>query len=498
MKSDSTIHLVACAAEYRGVEDIAVPPLGCLYVGGALRQAGYRVQLHHIVSTEAEATVARILAADPAWVGFSLLTGTPVATAARISRQLKVENRSIPIVWGGVHPSLAANHCLQQSFVDFVVRGEGEQTARDLAAALAAGATDFSSVDGLSWKTAAGGIRDNRDRAFARDIDEFIQDWSLVDPRRYTRSALDGSRYISFITSRGCPHNCAFCYNLVFNKRRWRAHSSEYVIDTVKRIQAVTGVDRLVFNDDNFMVNEERAFEILENLQKIGVRATWLEVRLDRFTDELLERLKSLGVTNLFVGWESGVDTTLDRIAKGFNRELILSAIRIAARQGMELDASAIVGFPFETEADWRATVQTALEMDRLHPGHIKFNIGVYVPYPGTPLAEEALKAGFRFPERAEDWALFDILKGSMRLPWVRPDQIQMLNRADRYARMLYLGGGGGWLSRRVRGLFARIARWRLENFRFAIPVESYLYDWVVTLYVAAKARSVNRNTVGS
>jgi radical SAM superfamily enzyme YgiQ (UPF0313 family) len=364
------------------------------------------------------------------------------------------------------------------------VRGEGEQTAVDLAAAISVGSTDFSKIEGLSWKAPDGGIHHNPDRAFSRNIDAFVQDWSLVDPCRYTRSALDGGRYISLITSRGCPHHCAFCYNLVFNKRRWRAHSPEYVLNVVRHLKSLTEVDRLVFNDDNFMVNEERAFKLLEELKKIGVRVTWLEVRLDRFSDELLSRLKSLGVTNIFVGWESGVDATLERISKGFDRELIIRATKTAARQGIELDASAIVGFPFETESDWRATVQTALEMDRLHPGRIKFNIGVYVPYPGTPLAEEAIKSGFRFPDRSEDWAKFDILKGSMSLPWIRPDQIKMLNRADRYARMLYLGGGGGGLSRLVRGWFASMARWRLKHFEFGFPIESYFYDWVVALYV--------------
>jgi len=480
---NKSIHLVSIAAEYRSVEDIAFPPAGCLYVGGALKQAGFKVTVHHILSKEIDATVSTIIEADPMLVGFSILSGSPVTHSAIASRMIKELAKNIPIVWGGVHPSLMPDECLQEESVDFVVRGEGEVIAVELAECLVTGRDGLHEIDGLSWKNEFS-CHHNSDSHLIQDLDQFHQDWSLVDPKRYVRTALDGSAYTSFITSRGCPFKCAFCYNIVFNRRRWRDHSKKFVIDEVRKLKELTGISRLVFNDDNFMVDEERAFGILEGLQEIGVQATWVEIRLDRFTDDLLNRLSNLGVLNIFVGWESGSDETLDRISKGFNRDLIRQAFAMAAKHGLEIDASAIVGFPFEKEQDWLQTVAMVSEIERINPGRNKFNIGVYVPYPGTPLITEALTKGFRFPENILDWEHFDILKGKMKLPWMTPEQVTRISRIDRYAKMLYLGGGGSGPVRMVRKILAFFARKRIEMRYFSFPWEAVLYDFLVRLYM--------------
>ena len=487
-----SIHLINFAAQYRGVEDNTTPPFGCLYVGGQLRQAGYAVTVHHIGSEVLEATVEAIYASpQPLFVGLSVLTGSPVAMSAKLSRALKDRLPNLSIVWGGVHPSLAPDSCLAEMSVNFVVRGEGEITTVELADQLASGTNHPERIAGLSWKDVSGTIHHNDDRPMHKGIDDFRVDWTLVDPRRYVKTALDGSPYISFIASRGCPFKCGFCYNLAFNKRRWRGHSPERVIKDLQELRDATGVARVTFYDDNFMVNERWAFQILKGLRHLGMKAIWIEVRLDRFTDDLLSLLSHYGVRTIFVGWESGSDRTLARIEKGFNRELVLKAFKLAAKHGLEIDASAIVGFPFEQIEDWRSTISTALELDRIHPGKIKFNIGIYVPYPGTALLKEAWDKGFRFPADIDGWDDFDILNGRMRLPWLSKDQIREIMLVDRYAKMLYLGGGGSRLARLIRGFFARLARRRLRRFDFANPWEAALYDAMVRIYVRRKHRKV-------
>jgi anaerobic magnesium-protoporphyrin IX monomethyl ester cyclase len=491
MANNKQVHLVNVAAEYRGVEDTTTPPSGCLYVGGALKKAGYNVCVHHIVSSDVEETVAKIVASDPLFVGFSVLTGSPVVSSARISRLLKKHHPNIPIVWGGVHPSLTPDSCLCEPSIDYVIRGEGEITVVELAEALSHSMVPSLErpIDGLSWKLQHGGFHHGNDRALSANIDEFGQDWSLVDPKRYIKTALDGSQYFCAITSRGCPYKCAFCYNYAFNKRRWRGHTPEHVLNELVAIRDVTGVTRITFNDDNFMVDEKRAFQILEGMQHIGMTAAWIEVRLDRFTDDLLGRLKKIGVKTIFVGWESGSDRTLQRISKGFNRDLVLNAFSLAAKNQMEIDASAIVGFPFESEKDWLSTIDTAVELDAINPGRNKFNVGVYVPYPGTPLVEEAIKSGFRFPTDIMEWDCFDILKGKMKLPWMAPDQIKKMAIVDRYAKMLYLGGGGSNFVMFGRRFFANLARRRLKDHRFTFPWEALLYDFFVKVYLGHRRR---------
>mgnify|MGYP005845106711 FL=1 len=484
-----TVHLVCFAAEYRGIEDAAIPPAGILYVGDALKKAGFEVTVHHISSSSIRDCVKAIVKTDPLFVGFSVITGSPVVHSARMSRLLKQHAPDLPVVWGGIHPSLLPESCLGEESVDYVVKGEGEVTVQELACALHSGGS-VEAIRGLCWKDAGGQIHLNEDRPFMRNIDDFKQDWSLLNPLRYVRTGFDGRKYFSFITSRGCPHNCGFCYNLAFNRRRWRAHSVEFVIRQLSDIRRLTGIDCVAFNDDNFLANEERAFEILARLKNIGIEVSWLEVRLDGINDRVLGRLSQLGVRTLFIGWESGSNRTLKAIDKGFDTGLILRAFSLAAKYGFHIDASAIVGFPFETEADWQATIDMALQIDALNPGKNKFNIGVYVPYPGTPIAKMAIEKGFRFPENIMEYGAFDILKGEMRLPWITPSQVKRFSRVDRYAKLMYTGAGFNPLITLARRALAGIARLRLKSNLIGCPVEASIYDALVKAYLTARVSS--------
>lgn len=484
-----SVHLVCLAAEYRGIEDRSIPPSGCLYVGGALKETGFKVKVHHICSDQIEQTAKTIIASNPLFVGFSVITGSPVVHSARMSRFIKQHAPEIPVVWGGIHPSLLPESCLEEDSIDFVVKGEGEITVQELAKALHTN-TSVESIEGLGWKDGNGVFHLNPDRPFIRNIDEFRQDWSLLDPKHYVRTGFDGKKYFSFITSRGCPHNCGFCYNLVFNRRRWRAHSVEFVVDRIQELQELTGIDSVTFSDDNFLVNESRAFEILERLRQIGVNVSWLEVRLDGINERILGELSRLGVRTLFIGWESGSNHTLKAIDKGFDTSLILNGFRLTAKYGFQVDASAIVGFPFETEADWQATIDMAIRIDSLNPGLNKFNIGVYVPYPGTPIAKTAMEQGFRFPEDILAWGSFDIVKGQMKLPWLSPSQVNRFCKIDRYAKLLYTGSSGNPYTFRLRQLMAHVARFRLKSNMMRFPIEAHLYDFMVRAYLSSRMRS--------
>lgn len=483
------IDLVCFAAEYRGVEDITVPPAGCLYVGSALKKANYSVKIHHISSKQIEETVNEIILSKPLFIGFSVITGSPVVHSARMSRLIKGHSPESPIVWGGIHPSLIPESCLHEDSIDFVIRGEGEVTVVEFANQLIQ-KESIEQLPGLCWKDSNNKIHINPERAFIRDLDQSLQDWTLIDPLNYIRQGFDGTKYISLITSRGCPHNCGFCYNLIFNKRRWRAHSVEYVINTVKELKERTGINSVTFNDDNFLVNQTRGFAILEGLRQIGVRVSWLEVRLDKINDNILQRLSEYGVKTLFVGWESGSDSTLKQIDKGFNTSLIRDGFRLAAKYSFQIDASAIVGFPFENKKDWKKTVDMALQIDKLNPGRNKINIGVYVPYPGTPIAEIAKKKGFTFPENIMEWGSFDILRGEMKLPWISFSDVRRISLIDRYAKMLFTEGGKTGTTTTIRNIFACFARIRLKYDITAFPIEAFIYDRIVKFYLKRRMAS--------
>jgi len=462
-----TVHLVSIAAPFRmGMADMKRPPSALLYVGGFLKQHGFQVRVHHIGEAQIEAAAADILSdANVLFVGFSIITGVPVSSSHEASRIIKEKNPSIPVVWGGIHPSIMPEKCLQDSPVDYVVIGEGEHTVLELANFLLHGGTeDPRRINGLGFRSAAG-IVITPPRDFERDLDRFRQDWSLVDINNYVRD--DKSFY--FITSRGCPHNCGFCYNQQFNRRRWRAHSPEFVLRELRAIQQATCIRQVIFDDDNFFTDPRRGLEIIRRLKEIGIGCQWVEIRCDYISEPLVRELAAAGVEKLFIGWESGSPVTLARISKGIDRECIEGSFRIIGqRPSLQVDASAIIGFPWEKRKDVRQTIRLALKLFRLMPFRIQFNLGTYVPYPGSPILHETLPWRFSFPEAPDGWRGYDILNGQMTFPWAGSRRIRSYQRIDQYAKLLYMPPH----SSRKRYILVILAYLRLRLGVYALPFE--------------------------
>lgn len=472
------IHLVNIAPEFRGVEDFSRPPSGLLYIGNQLRKAGFEVRVHHIVARRmAETTKA--LAADPdaEWVGFSFFTGPPVARAAQMSKALKELRPDLKVCWGGVHPSSIPRECVALPYVDACVVGEGEETSVELAQAWKSGG-DLSGIQGLVWKRADGEVVSNPDRPIKKDLDRFAQDWSLVDPQRYVRYNRAGDRICCITTSRGCPYECGYCYVIDFHKRRWRYHSPDHVVDQMKWLKARTNITHVVFDDDEFFPLRERGFEILERLRREDIRCNWLETVLDYVDDTFLQRLVAADVETIFVGWESGSDRTHATLKTGLTRDMILEKFRLIAKHpSLSVDASAIVCFPDETDEDVQATIDTALEIYRIHP-NVQFNIGVYVPYPGTPMYQRAKEKGYVTPARPEDWESHDILAGTMHLPWLKPGVVEQVTMIDGYMKMLFQGRNQRPLQGFLRKLGGKMAEARLRARFFALPMDLAAHSW--------------------
>ena len=213
-------------------------PLGLLYVGSYLKNSGYDVTLEVIPSRSfkddcfADRKAKDIAKRDYLYVGFSVLTGPQTKFSAILSKKLKQFDGKLPIVWGGIHPSLMWEETLRESYVDIVAIGEGERTALQLADALAQN-TALAEVRGIGYK-ADGRLRFNQERELIDDLDEIKIDWSLVDIGKCLFEVPGrNSKGFIYLTSRGCPNDCSFCYNRSFNISRWRVYSNERAISDI-------------------------------------------------------------------------------------------------------------------------------------------------------------------------------------------------------------------------------------------------------------------------
>ncbi len=475
-----SIHLVSIAPPFReGFANMKRPPSGILYVGGFLKENGFPVVIHHILEKEIDKTVDRILTgAKPLFVGFSLMTGKQVSLSGQMSEKIKKQSPDITIVWGGIHPSLLPEECLVFPFVDYVIIGEGEKPSLGLARVLAGYDGSVANLKGVGYRENSLG-KINASQSFEKCLDSYRQDWSLVEVENYVRVSFEGNRGFSFITSRGCPHTCGFCYNQKFNERRWRSHSIEFVVNEILKIREQTGINAVSFDDDNFFTDRKRGVEIIRRLEKEGIECRWVDLRVDYVTEELMSQLSDIGVKSIFMGWESGSENTLQKIAKEFSPDLILEKTRILAKfNKITVDASAIVGFPWETAEDMEKTVQLAIRMFEENPFRMNFNIGLYIPYPGAPVTEEAERRGFEFPADCEGWSNFDILSGEMELPWLDARTIKKYHVVDKYFKLLYIFPFLKFPIKQAAYSAAILAYFRLKIGVFFIPWEIWMTDW--------------------
>jgi len=144
-------------------EEIRIP-LGLLTIATPLDIAGYKVK---IIDQRVEKYWKKILLdelkKEPICVGISSMTGPQIKYALEVSKLVK-QNSNIPVVWGGVHPSLLPEQTLKNDFVDIVVQGEGEETFYELVRAL----KDKSTLNGIKgiWYKEDGKLKRNPPRPF--------------------------------------------------------------------------------------------------------------------------------------------------------------------------------------------------------------------------------------------------------------------------------------------------------------------------------------------
>lgn len=382
-------------------ENSVNPPLGLLYVGDALKKAGHEVKVYHISEKDIYLYADEICKLNPLWVGFSVNTGWSMKASHEMSKTIK-RIKPIPIVWGNAHPSLVPEQCLCEEAIDYVVIGEGEITAVELSDALSK-KTDISSVKGIGFKNDEGQVIINERRELIQDLDQYEMDWSLIDMEKYVYSAPEFGmkRAFQFITSRGCPHNCSFCFNLRFNRRKWRAHSEEYVVSRILKLRKDLCLDGIRFWDDNFFTDKKRAFSILE---KIDLPYT-SEIRVDYINEEFVQRLSETRCRMVLLGFESGSDRILKLINKGTTSSQNMQALRMMNKhKDILIHPSFLVGLPTETAAEYQQTIDQFADMIQTQPNFWFVRLGSYVPYPGTDLYDMAVSNGFKAPSSIDGW----------------------------------------------------------------------------------------------
>lgn len=461
------------------------PPLGLLYVGDALRKAGYEIELFHITPKQVEESTKKIAEISPLFVGFSVFTGEAMRDCADMCREIK-RLSAVPIVWGGIHPSLLPEQCLSESYIDIVVMGEGEVTSVEVSKALE-GHGSLSEVLGIGYKT-DGEIRINPTRPFITDLDQYSLDWSLVDVQRYIKPFRGLDKVLPLVTSRGCTYRCAFCFNEKFNRRRWRSHSINFIVSHINELKEKYKLDGIIFYDDFFFAKRDRAFEILRRIKL----PYYAECRVELIDDEFVRLLAETGCNALLVGLESGSDRILKMVQKDSTVEDIYrAATALSKHPDICLLGSTIMAYPTETREEFDATLRMIARVFQIHP-NTDFTTGFYLPYPGVKLYDLAVKEGFSCPTKTEDWEMLDRWVDKLPITWNKVITSHETKAVREHITAM------AFLYRHKVPLWREFAGWRLVKGVYgAFNIDLHLINWLRRRQSLHRLRNLLTKTFG-
>ena len=426
-------------------------PLGLGYIAAFLERDGAKVAiLDNSIEELGPAEFKRkVLELRPFIVGISV-TSSSHNTAVELARLVKEADGSILVAAGGSHASALPLKILENPDVDFVVRGEGEETSRELLEALKEG-KDLGAVKGLVFR-AGGGIVETPERPPIQDMDALpfpahhlmrMGQYSLPASRRLTSMPA-----AAIITSRGCPYGCYFCsHNSVF-KGKVRFRSPVNVLAEIKHLHENFGVGEILFWDDSFLLDKKRALEICGLIRESGIKITWsCSSRVDHITGGLAREMRAAGCRLISFGVESGSPEIRAKLNKGTDLEQIRRAVKICREHDLLSFCSFMLGAPGETEETAAETIAFARELSP------DFAICcIFAPLPGSIFFDRFVQEG-RLDVSSIDWDQYINLLSTVHpviaVGDLSKDRLMELQRI--FFRRFYLRPG--YLLRRVMKL---------------------------------------------
>jgi len=404
-----------------GLNETIYVPLGLISLAAYARN-DFDVKIFDLRFDSMEKLLDLVKEKKPIAAAFTMLTGSCILQILEAAKKIKEINSEIKIIVGGIHPTFFPESTLSDQRIDFVIVNEGEKVLLSVLKALDSGA-DFGGIAGLGWKDENGRMIIGKcDENFVNMDDLPMPAWDLIDVERYIKnlSRNPGERVIDFYTSKGCPFPCSFCYNLNFNRRRWRCRSAERAFGELKFLYDEYKVNYFIIHDDNFVVDRQRALKFAKLIIDNGLKIQYsIDARVDYFDLDFFGKLKESGMCEIRVGCESGSNRILKEIIqKGITAEQTVKAVEVAKVLDLKLILSFVIGWPTETIAERQMTIDLILEIQKIHKKAAIYPLWIYIPYAGTPLFEKAVGLGFEAPKTLEEWGRY--FWGKAHIPWLK------------------------------------------------------------------------------
>ncbi len=338
--------------------------VGFVYIAGSLRAAGYNPVIYDAMSYwHGYADIGKRIEEERPHVVATTAFTAEIADALKVLKLAKDIDPSIVTVIGNVHPTFCYEEILKghHSYVDYIVRGEGERTMVELMNAVYVGG-DVSKVKGISFMHGKDVVvTPARDQI--KDLDGLPLAWDLIDWPIYTYKPMEDSVLAVVSSSRGCSQKCTFCSQQLFWQRRWRGRSPENFVDELEFLRGTYGVNVAMISDETPTLDRRRWERILDLLieRKLGT-SILMETRVDDILrdEDIMWKYRDAGIDHIYVGVESTSQATLDAFKKEIKVEESRRALQLINEQDIVSETSFVLGMPDETAESIRNTVDLA------------------------------------------------------------------------------------------------------------------------------------------
>lgn len=368
------------------------PPLGTIQAAAVVRNAGFDVSLFDTNLLEDTSRLASAVRASNAKYlviyddGFNYLTKmclTKMREAAfdmaRIARKL-----GCTVIVASSDSSDHFDKYLSHH-VDYVVRGEGEETLKLLLTALEQ-RSDVASITGISFRR-NGETISTAARPVMKNLDELpLPAWDLVDVGSYRKIWMKHHGYFSLniATTRGCPFKCNWCAKPIYGNR-YTSRSPQHVLNEIEYLKSNFAPDHFWMCDDIFGLKPGWVQEFGKGIHERKLAFKYkIQSRVDLLLEEdTISALADSGAETIWVGAESGSQKILDAMDKGTTVAQIREATRLLKQHHIRVAFFLQFGYLGETKSDIAETISMVLE---LMPDEV--GISVSYPLPGTKFFE--------------------------------------------------------------------------------------------------------------
>ena len=397
--------------------EVKAPPLGMAYLAAMLEdEHKVRILDCPTIGYSEEHLEKFLKKYKPDIVGISCSSTPSIYRAEKVAKVVKEVDPSCKVIMGGTHVTFVDEETLREcAECDFIVRGEGEYTTKELVKAIEED-NDYESVHGITYRD-NNIIKRTEDRALA-DLDKIpFPARHLLPMEKYKFGKY---QFGTIMGSRGCPFNCIFCSSSRLFGRRWRGRSPENILEEIKELYDDYNIRYIEFLDDTFTLNKKRAIEIGNLIKKENFDIQFdCSSRVDTLNENVVKALKRGGLQRMYVGVESGSQRILNILGKGITLQQIKDAVKMLKKYNVEIVTSAIIGSPYETEETIKETISF---IKNLNPDYAQFTI--FTPYPGTPVYKFVEENGLLL---TKDWSRYTCTEPVMKIPGsnLKPEDVK-------------------------------------------------------------------------